>query len=283
MLGSLLAESGDTEQAIRLLSQAENSNQEDSSPCLVLGHIYRALGRHEDALTSLEKAVQRDPDDAETLCTYGGLLIENGRHMEALPLFEKAIEFEPDNAHVWSTLASLWMRTGRYAAAADAWKQARSHGDKDPESVVQLARCLCEIDCPYEAANLLNDHLSSYSKPHVLRDHLVSVSLQQGDFAQALVHNQIARELAPDDPRYVVRHAEILYRSADLRGAFNLLKPLLESASPPVEAVIAFSSMCYFFGMKAESRLLLQQAAGTELSPLHRQQVETALRWLETL
>jgi tetratricopeptide (TPR) repeat protein len=143
IMGQILEERGDYEQAINCLIDALRWDAKNGWALLLMGNIF---GKHyEDYTTALsyyEQAIQVNPNDHITINNIGGYLMQAGKLTEARQYFERVLRIEPQYPNTHYALALLAEKEGKAAAAFESAIQAIQCSGKQKElqkSAIQLA------------------------------------------------------------------------------------------------------------------------------------------------
>lgn len=102
---------GDLTEAVRHFREAVEDDEQDPTPRLYLGRVYRRLGRHEEAGDQLRRAVTLAPRDADIRRELGYLFLDLRSFDAAIRQFEQAVELEPEEEASWIGLVRA-MRLG---------------------------------------------------------------------------------------------------------------------------------------------------------------------------
>jgi tetratricopeptide (TPR) repeat protein len=141
-LGSMLADAGQTDEAVQHLKEALKIN-----PTFVKAHVRYAnvlldQGETNAAIAHLQTAVQIKPDDALAYNNLGSVFLRQGDEKQAITYYEKALELQPDLAlaadNLAGVLAKAALRNGDQAIEY-AEKANRLSGGKDAYHLQILA------------------------------------------------------------------------------------------------------------------------------------------------
>lgn len=102
---------GELTEAVRHFRAAVEDDEENPTPRLYLGRVYRRLGRHEEAGDQLRRAATLAPRDADIRRELGYLFLDLGSYAAAIRQFEQAVELEPEGEASWIGLVRA-MRLG---------------------------------------------------------------------------------------------------------------------------------------------------------------------------
>lgn len=106
ILGQILSDEGDQEEAINCLIDALRWNPENEWALLMMGNIFARFKKDIDtALTYYDRVLKVKPDDNIALNNIGANLMKLGKTDEAITYFEKAIAINPDYPNTYHALA----------------------------------------------------------------------------------------------------------------------------------------------------------------------------------
>lgn len=159
----VLYETGKTDRALGLLSEALKKYPESYELNAAAGKIYLAVGQYRNAITHFEKVLSKKPDevdiinqialayfnygDEKTASQYwnksfkikpqqlkekslnyylnlGVLYMEQKKWLEAANVFQTALSMNPKHHKIWTTLGSIYTHTGSYQNAEKAFREA---------------------------------------------------------------------------------------------------------------------------------------------------------------
>ncbi len=149
--GQILAESGDNQQALELLSEA--LTQLPGSTALLYARAMAAVNQEQLALAEqdLRTIIQGDSDNAIALNALGYTLSDRtDRQREALRLIETALALEPENPAILDSMGWVLFKLGR---AEDGLPYLREAVEAEPhaEIVAHLIEVLWTLDRGDEA------------------------------------------------------------------------------------------------------------------------------------
>jgi Flp pilus assembly protein TadD len=123
-LGRVLIEQKRCDEAIALLTRANEIEPTSGEVHRLLGRAYHVQGKTEAAETAYRDAIAGDERDAWAMNNLGLLLLEQQRSEEALPLLLQAVELRKDVPAFHNNLGMALEHTGSFTAAATAYKDA---------------------------------------------------------------------------------------------------------------------------------------------------------------
>jgi tetratricopeptide (TPR) repeat protein len=154
-LGTYLAETGHTSDAIALLAPLAGAETNDADALNSLGIAYAHAGRLDEARHIFERVLTIDAESGIPLENLGVLDLERGDLPSARKRFERAVAVDPQSSQAHSGLGVVAIRSGDRAAAIASWKRA-----------VQLDRT--NFDALYNlATTLLRDGQADAARPYI--------------------------------------------------------------------------------------------------------------------
>jgi Flp pilus assembly protein TadD len=206
------------------------------------------------------EAAPRSPALHELL---GSVSVAQGKPEAAEQAFLKAIELDPRSTGAYTSLASIYASRGDFEQAIAKLNEAHRLAPRHPTPLMMLGAVhtrrgdIARAQDAYEKILAFNPRFA----PAV--NNLAWLhSEHNGDRDKALRLAQLAKEVAPDDPRISDTLGWILYK----RGVFQRALPLLEESADklPEEPTVQYHlGMTYLkVGNKAAARKALTVAIG---------------------
>ncbi len=200
--GTLAAETGRSEEAIRSLQEATALSPESVESWHELGLALATSGRHEEARQAFERALAINPGLSVIHNSLGALADEMGRKDEALAHFERAAVLAPDDPEVLRNLGAALVETGRYADGLQALEQALIRFPNDPLAYYYRGLAHDKTGKPQEA-------LQDYQSAITLNPAFAEAHLRMGEIYTAMGKSAEARSAfqkylrwaPPDDPQ----------------------------------------------------------------------------------
>jgi tetratricopeptide (TPR) repeat protein len=122
-LGTALAQTGKTEEAIAHYEQALRLKPDYAEALNHLGTVLLQEGKVTDAIRRYEQALRIRPDYAEAHYNLGVALGQTGRIEEAIAHYEQALQLKPDYAEAHNNLGNALAQTGRIEEAIAHYEQ----------------------------------------------------------------------------------------------------------------------------------------------------------------
>jgi predicted O-linked N-acetylglucosamine transferase (SPINDLY family) len=255
LLGALLLEIGNNEEAVDLLSRAIAREPGQAVFFANLGEAQRRLERYADAISSLRRAVALRPNLAEAHYTLAVTLRAEGLVDEAIASFERALALKPGLMAALIALSGLFFDLGQLDDARDACERALQIDRRAADAHQQLGFVLTEL-------GRVGDGVASYRQALDLKpDHRVAhsnlvyaLAFHPGESSASILKEAAAwgrrhaggeagtRFPHPND-RDPGRRLRVGYVSPDFRTHCQALfmVPLLEHRDRSAAEVIAYS------------------------------------------
>ena len=197
-LGILLAERGETEEAIKYYSRVDAIIPRAAARTQVyIGNALRIEGKRAAAAEHFKKALQLDPRHAEALVAWGVLLEEEGKDDEAFARFSEALKITPRSAPAHNNLGIILSRQGRYRPALEQYLQALKINPYFEKAQYNLANLLFsrgEMDAAAEHYTRALEINPELAEAHY---NLGVILLRQGRREEATRHLEAAVRLKP--------------------------------------------------------------------------------------
>lgn len=157
LLGLIAQQSGKSDRAVELISQALNIKPDFAVAHCNLGAAHRSLGRLAQAEANFRKAIALQPDFAAAHNNLGNALKEHGKLDEAVASFHKAIVLQPDSAETYSNLGSTFKEFGKMDEAVASYNKALALNPNYAEAHSYLLLCF-QYHPDMDASRLRQEH-----------------------------------------------------------------------------------------------------------------------------
>lgn len=193
----LLAE-GQTDEAGRILEQAEQRDGPDAERAYLLGIVRQQQLRWDEALAAYQQAADLDPSRVDYAVAAAQLWLQLGEPQAALNFLE-----ERERAFIWvpsyqAVLGEAYEQVGNWSAAASAWQRVLYADGGDAPTRRRLAQALVHAQRYVEAIPLLEDLTNETPPESALLDHtlLAECYLAEGrnEAAQLQAQQVLQRE-----------------------------------------------------------------------------------------
>jgi serine/threonine protein kinase/tetratricopeptide (TPR) repeat protein len=196
-----------------------------------LGSFYGHQARYEEAVLEFKRAIALAPDDPHGYRNLGGIYIYTGDYEKAIGVLQKAIALYP-TVEAYSNLGVAYFNLHRFGEAVAAYEHACTSVSRDYSSCGNLARAYYWVPGKRGQANefyrrairLAQEALSVNPRdgdPHIS---MASYYAMMGDQSQASKHLQMALNLNPDNPEYLLTSSIVHNQFGDKDEALAWLK-----------------------------------------------------------
>ncbi len=165
-------------------------------------------GEHDEATERLNSYLAEYPEDVEAITFQAVLALREGEIEQARSLLDEAIARGPDNAQALRYRAQLRVAEGRLDEAAEDLQQA-SRIAQTPDVSLQLADLQVRMEDHRAAERTLRELLSEFPGHTQALQHLMAIYQQDRRWDEFEELLRDVRERFPEDPRYLVREAEM--------------------------------------------------------------------------
>jgi tetratricopeptide (TPR) repeat protein len=260
--GLLLAEAGKWEEAAGVLGEhcVQYPDQRDAT--FVLAKALFMKGEPEKAFAVAEAYCGRHPGDAPALARLGFLYHESERTQDAWRACDQAVSSSPDDTEALWLKAELLMFEGRFYEARETYEKIleKQQSNPDPELLGSLSNVCRYLD--------ENDAAIAYARSAVRlypRNLAALFALCNGlltkDPAEARQHMERAEAIAPNHPQVKALKARVLEFEGDKIGAWECVRPLLESGNTDTFPAIIAAEVAPEIGKTEEVIPLLERLA----------------------
>ena len=192
---------GKTEEAGRLVRQAQALDPQDHESAAILGSQAAAEGRSADAIEHYEEALAADPGLAEARNNLAVELSRAGRYQEALAHYENLLE--GGGGKRWAVHANAGyacMQLGRFADAAAHYAEVVKLRPSEADGYVQLGQAWVRAGRVEDGERELRTAVRLAPRHAEAHSTLGAVLFQRGDLAGAKAAAARALQLDPDVP-----------------------------------------------------------------------------------
>ena len=280
MLGSLLAESGNIDQAINHLNKALQINRQNATAYILLTHIYKATNNTATMLDTLRTGVSNCPDDLELNILISDVLLEAKDFGTAKKYLLIAYNTAPNDIDVVRKLGYAYNCMGNLK---EANKYFKTGYDIDATDLI----CICGLIDTYAKLDKAEDSLTVAEHGYNIKpdDHNILHSyalalLANKRFNDALAAINKAIDIEPDSFSHSLLKADIYERSGDYERAFDIIKPYLEARPPLLEAILIFARFCANISMTDECISLLNISKNDRNNSNNISVIDDAISWL---
>lgn len=202
-IGSAYLGSGQYNQALKELTEAERLTPDDPKVQFLLGIAYHGRGLDERAIGAFKRAVELNPDDSAAHNYLGAIYLERGRTDEAIASFNRAlgnVQYETPAMALYN-LGRAYYAKGQYDPALRYYRDAAA---REPDTILMpliekdIGRAWLAKDDPDEAISHLQKSIElapSLAESHYWLGVCYQKQYRAGDAAAAF---RTAANLAPE-------------------------------------------------------------------------------------
>ena len=242
LLGIIVNETGDPNEAIKLLEKAVKANPANADFSNNLGQMYKAAGRFDKAADAYRIAIKANPNFSDAHSNLGNALVAGGKIEDALGHYQKALVLDPNNARAHYNLATTLSGRGEHSAAIESFRRVIALSPGYAEAYNNLAYCLIEQGATGEASDHLKKALELNPQLAEAHGNIGNLFALIFDWDRSLEHYAEATELDPG-------RAETWTGLGNAQENLGLFEESLKSYSNAVEAApddaTAVGSLCF--------------------------------------
>ncbi|MCX7763648.1 MAG: tetratricopeptide repeat protein [Bacteroidia bacterium] len=239
---------GDTQEALRLVAQAESLNSENPFLYEVRGYYHYTQGKDSLALAYYRKALEKGGKSPSLHYKIGSAYLMQRRWKDAYYHFIQSLAADSSNGEVWVALG-LWAHLqGRFSEAAAYWKKALSF-----DSTHQKAR-----------AFLYDLYLNDFAQPETAKKYYLDPYWRYNRFDPLLnfqLGNYYLKKLqaTPEDKAHLRERATYAFQAAQAYSQAILAHPAYAQAH--------YNRGYVYFLVHKYDRALEDFVRATELNP----------------
>lgn len=260
LLGVLLHQTGDHQQAASLISKALQLNRLNAAAWNNLGEVYRAMNRQNDAKESYQQAILLKPDYAEAYSNLGGILHELGKPEEAETACRRAISIRPNHAEAWLNLGNLHRAAKRLSEAESAYQQALTIKPGYAEAYNNLGNLLGDsgrMEAAEEAYRTAITIIPTFAEVY---SNLGALVRRQGRLEEALALCRTAVELKPSSHLVQCNLGNVHRSTGSLEAALAAFHQALDMKPDYAEGYSDFGNILRDLGRFDEAECAYQKA-----------------------
>ena len=164
-LGTLLAESGEAEEAIQHLEQAVHLDPDSYQARYNLARAYEDTACRQKAIESYRAALELRPEDAAAHYNLARLLEETGHVVQATEHYRQAVASQPDFPAARTNLGVLLLGGGHTEEAIENFEAALA-GQENASNCINLAMAYAVANRAADAFSMAEKAVRLASNPH---------------------------------------------------------------------------------------------------------------------
>ncbi len=191
-------------EAIEAFTTAKDfAGENDASPQLGLGNLFRAQGRLDQAAEQYQAGIQVSPYDAQIHESLGSVLRQQEKHAEGIAALREAVRLSPDSADFRFKLGNAYMQRKELQNASLQFEEViRLAPDKYSEAYLTLGLIRISQE-DFEQAEFMTKHaLRLNPNSAEANNNMGNVFLAKGDTGDAIRFFRTAIEIDANHLRY---------------------------------------------------------------------------------
>ncbi len=267
MAGRALVDAGQAGQALGPLGEALQVNPESVDAYNAVAMAQQALGHAGQAEEALTQALSRAPRHPESLNMMGVVKDQAGRADEAEAYFRQAVGAAPDYHGAHLNLGTLLARGNRIDDAIVSLTHAIRTNPNNPQAYAIMYNVLMRRGALNAALPVLEGWVGLEPNNPRIKAELGGLLTQLGEHEKATACLDAALALNPDLPEARIKKAELLDQQGDRDGAWELIRPMIESGEKNAEAALLFGALSGHLDRREEAAELLTRAIAERWNP----------------
>ncbi|OGQ23911.1 MAG: hypothetical protein A2138_10885 [Deltaproteobacteria bacterium RBG_16_71_12] len=266
--GRLIADRGQPNEALGLLTRARAEAPKDADVHYNLGVLYVRLAEHEAAVTSFKEAIRLKPDLAKAHNNMGVAFDKAGKHEEALAAFQKATAVDPRFADALYNVGLVSFKMRKFKEARAAFEKALQVAPEMADAKFYLGEVYYQLGDSTKALRVYKEALRSNPEDASSHRRLGDIYLEQGDLSLAVGEYWAAVDADEHDvPNRAQLMRVLLVRNeeGDVRRAVKLGEKGLELDPSALEVRVALAEAEVQQGRSPRARQILDE--GVAASP----------------
>lgn len=237
--GVALAGADRLAEAARAFKIAAESEPERADCWFNLGETYRRLGRPKDAVPALAQAVELNPADALHRLTLGDAYLQSGQPAQAVEQFQTLVDLAPGDLAAQNALGVALRHAGNPEASEEIFKKLIAEHPGDPAVLNNYGLTLTECNKLSEAETALLRALDVAPDYHDARTNLAEVYAADANFDAAAASLETALSSGSEDKNLQIKLSLIHQKRGRLEDALEILEPLAEKNLPNADVALA--------------------------------------------
>jgi len=228
---------------------------------LMQANLRSARGDHRQAGVIIDSVLRSAPENVQAWTIKGQMLVASGESAQAVDAFEKALKFKADSVSAHTALIALELARPDLAAAEQRWKAMSAALPSHPQTRFHEAKLAFARGNAKRTRELTLPLLRSGDQNLGLLQlaGAAELMLKSPARAESLLSKAVA--LAPDAPAPRLMLAQAHLSGGQPARAVQTLRPLLESQSPPPQALLLAAQAALQAGDARAADALYSRAA----------------------
>ena len=260
--GRLVADRGQPNEALGLLTRARAEAPKDADVHYNLGVLYVRLAEYDAAVTSFREAVKLKPDLAKAHNNMGVAFDKAGKHEEALAAFQKATAVDPRFGDALYNVGLVSFKTRKFKEARAAFEKALQVAPDMADAKFYLGEVYYQLGDSAKALRVYKEALRSNPEDASSHRRLGDIYLEQGDLSLAVGEYWAAVDSDENDVgnrAQLMRVLLVRNEEGDVRRAVKLGEQGLELDPSSLEVRVALAEAEVQQGRSPRARQILDE------------------------
>lgn len=241
---------GATEEALKLLEEAEGKFGCTPKILCTRGSVFRVCGRYEEAHQCFDAALAIEPDNEVVINAKSQAYLCEGRDNEAqidfpaaTRCFDKALGLTPRSEFALNTKGQACLRQWRLDDARECFETAIGINPRSEFAINSLGQ-VCFVEGELEEAHRLFDSvLRMNPKNEFTLNAKAQIYMKKNDFVNARKYFEMVLELDPKNPVATYFVAKLLFMQGKTPEAQKMIRVRLQQA-PFNKAALMLFALC---------------------------------------
>ncbi|MDB4322134.1 sulfotransferase [bacterium] len=260
LLGVITHNAGDTETAIKMLTQAVSIFPKESQFFSNLCEMCRKLKRHEEAVRYGEMAISLSPDSAVAHSNLGIAYYDSELMDKARAAQKKALSINPNSIPALNNMGSIARKNKDSDGAISYYRQVIDKAPQHLESINNLGAVLTESEEPEEAVKILIGALKLNPDYYEAHGNIALAFLAMEQLEKAELGFRKALSLNPDFADGFGGLAKIYQDRKNLTKAFEMAEKSLALSPESAKAHALIGGICADSGYPEKAALHFKDA-----------------------
>ncbi|MDG2032923.1 MAG: tetratricopeptide repeat protein [Rhodospirillales bacterium] len=262
LLGSILADAGNFDQAVHLLKDALVTGGANPSVLFNYGVALAGADRLVEASRAFKIAAEAAPERADCWFNLGETYRRLGKPVDAVPAFSQAVALNPADVLHRLTLGDAYLQTGQPAEAVEQFQALVDLAPGDLSAQNALGVALRHAGNPAASEEIFKKLVAAHpGDPAVLNNYGLTLT-ERKKFSEAETALLRALDVAPDYHDARINLADVYAADANFDAAAASLETALSSGSEDKTLQIKLGLMHQKRGRLGEARRVLEPLAG---------------------
>jgi len=151
LLGLIIADEGNPQQGLQLITKAITLHKNFAAYYLNRGLIYKRLQEYESAILDYQKAIKLEPKSWQAYSNLGDTYLAQEQHDQAIDTYKKVIQLNPAHKNSYHNIANAYLWKELYREAIEYYQQTLTMDNQCVESLNGMGVALHALEKHDEA------------------------------------------------------------------------------------------------------------------------------------